>query len=85
MERGEGWLVSHGGREYVTSDEMAAIFLRQAREAIATGDSRLVVLRHTKGVELVLVTDESSYRVRRRHEPADSSGPQSDGVLHGAP
>jgi hypothetical protein len=90
MERGEAWVVSHGGREYVASDEMATIFLKQAREAIATGDARLVVLRHTKGVELLLVTDESSYRVTRRHDGAnapsvsnrtDASG---DGILRGA-
>ncbi|MFF1573067.1 hypothetical protein ACFVWR_09980 [Leifsonia sp. NPDC058292] len=67
MERGEAWVVSHGGRDYVTSDEMATIFLNQASEAIATGEPRLVVLRHTKGVELVLVTDETSYRVTKRH------------------
>jgi hypothetical protein len=66
MERGEAWIVRHGGREYVTSDEMARIFVSQAELALRTGEPTLVVLRHTKGVELVLVTDESSFTITPR-------------------
>jgi hypothetical protein len=66
MERGEAWVLHHGGRAYVTSDEMITIFVDRAREAVRTGEPTLVVLRHTKGVELVLVTDESSYSVTKR-------------------
>jgi hypothetical protein len=45
---------------------MVTIFVDRAREAVRTGEPTLVVLRHTKGVELVLVTDESSYSVTKR-------------------
>ncbi|HEV7184560.1 MAG: hypothetical protein ACHP7F_06685 [Actinomycetales bacterium] len=70
MERGEAWIVRHGGREYVASDEMAAIFSKQARMALRTGEPTLVVLRHTKGVELVLVSDETSFSVIPREHAA---------------
>ena len=66
MERGEAWVVEHGGRHYFTSAEMSQSFLRQADRAIATGEPALVVLRHTKGVDLLLITDDSSFRVVSR-------------------
>ena len=72
MERGESWVVEHGGRRYVTNEEMSRVFLTQADRAIATGDPALVVLRHTKGVDLLLVTEASSFRVRPRSAAAPS-------------
>ncbi|GAA1445309.1 hypothetical protein [Leifsonia poae] len=82
MERGEAWIVRHGGREYITSDEMARIFLSQAEQAVRTGEPTLVVLRHSKGVELVLVTDESSFTVARRHAAAVDEIGHARHVLH---
>jgi hypothetical protein len=66
MERGESWVVEHGGRQYFTDEEMSRLFLNQADRAIATGEPALVVLRHTKGVDLLLVNDASSFRVTQR-------------------
>ncbi|NEN06048.1 hypothetical protein G3T36_09185 [Diaminobutyricibacter tongyongensis] len=73
MERGESWVVEHGGHHYFTSAEMSQAFLNQADRAIASGEPTLVVLRHTKGVELLLITDASSFRVvsREAHARAD--------------
>ena len=70
MERGEPWVVEHGGHRYFTSTEMSQAFLNQADRAIASGEPALVVLRHTKGVELLLITDASSFRVLPRVSPA---------------
>ncbi|MCX7521736.1 hypothetical protein OSC27_05515 [Microbacterium sp. STN6] len=70
MDRGETVIVHHGGRDYVTTEEMAGIFLRQARRALETGQPELVVLRHIGGIELLLITDETAFNVRNRQMTA---------------
>lgn len=52
------------GRDFRVSDEMARIFIRQAERVLETDSSALVVLRHTEGVELLLVTDDDSFSIR---------------------
>ncbi|HEV7565394.1 MAG: hypothetical protein QOD05_224 [Microbacteriaceae bacterium] len=66
MERGESFIVRHSGRDFITTEEMARIFLNQAERALASGEPTLVVLRHSKGVELLLVSDEGCFSVRDR-------------------
>ncbi len=56
-------VVRHGGHEYATTAEMAEIFERQASRALATGAPELVVLRHSKGLELLLITEGSCFSV----------------------
>ncbi len=75
MERGEAWVVEHGGHHYFTSTEMSQAFLNQADRAIATGEPALVVLRHTKGVDLLLISDASSFRVLPRAAHARTEHP----------
>ncbi|MFF1878427.1 TetR family transcriptional regulator [Leifsonia sp. NPDC058230] len=53
------------GREFVVSDEMAQIFLRQVERVIESDESSLVVLRHDQGLELLLVTDDNSFSIRQ--------------------
>ncbi|MEO7015322.1 MAG: TetR family transcriptional regulator [Leifsonia sp.] len=58
------YLVNALGRDFLVTEEMAQIFLRQV-ERIATEDqSALAILRHREGVELLLVRDDSAFSIR---------------------
>ena len=59
-----GYIVNALGRDFRVSDEMARIFLNQVERVAATDSSALVVLRHEKGIELLLVTDDNSFSIR---------------------
>jgi hypothetical protein len=59
------YIVHALGREFVVSDEMAQIFLRQVERVLEANESSLVVLRHHQGLELLLVTDDSSFSIRQ--------------------
>ena len=59
-----GYIVHALGRDFRVTDEMARIFLNQVERVAATDSSALVVLRHEKGVELLLVTDDNSFSIR---------------------
>lgn len=48
--------ITHSGREFRVTLPMARIFLDHARTVIERDESRLVVLAHVGGVELLLVT-----------------------------
>jgi hypothetical protein len=52
------------GREFLVSDEMSQIFLRQVERVIENDDSSLVILRHDDGLELLLITGDNSFSIR---------------------
>lgn len=52
------------GRDFLVSDEMAQIFVRQVERVAADDSSALVVLRHEQGVELLMVTDDNAFSIR---------------------
>lgn len=58
------YLVHALGRDFRVTDEMAQIFLRQVERVLDRDPSALCVLRHEHGVELLLVTDDSSFSIR---------------------
>lgn len=51
----------YGGKTYSCSIEMAEIFLRHAQELIETGQEQLVPLRHSEGVDLLLISRSMPY------------------------
>lgn len=58
------YVVGALGREFVVSEEMARIFLRQVERVLGSDESALVVLRHHHGLELLLITDDNSFTIR---------------------
>lgn len=56
-------VVRHGGREFTATAEMTQIFRRQAERVLASGSSDLVVLRHLRGVDLLLITGRESFSI----------------------
>jgi len=56
-------VVHHGGREFVATSTMAAIFEAHANDAIARGETELVPLLHRGGVDLLLVTPQTQFSV----------------------
>jgi hypothetical protein len=64
VPREPGYIVNALGRDFRVTDEMARIFLNQVERVAATDSSALVVLRHEKGIELLLVTDDNSFSIR---------------------
>lgn len=60
------------GRDFCVSDEMARIFLHQVEVVAESDSSALVVLRHSHGVELIMVTDDTSFSIRAA-TPADQT------------
>lgn len=65
-----GFVVHALGRDFTVSDEMARIFLHQVGRLVETDSSALVVLRHSHGVELLMVSDDRSFSIRPA-TPAD--------------
>jgi hypothetical protein len=55
--------VHHGGRNYVATEDMAAIFEAKANDAIARGETGLVPLLHRGGVDLLLIAPETRFTV----------------------
>ena len=68
-----GFVVHALGREFSVSDEMARIFLRQVEKVVESDSSALVVLRHRHGVELIMVSEDTSFSIRAA-TPADQAG-----------
>lgn len=62
---GRAWTrtVHHGGRSYVATATMAAIFESHANDAIARGETELVPLLHRGGVDLLLITPTTTFAV----------------------
>lgn len=48
-------IVHHGGRNFVATRVMAAIFSARAEDVIARNDTELVPLLHREGVDLLLI------------------------------
>ena len=61
---GPGYIVHALGRDFHVSDEMARIFLNQVERVAESDASALVILRHAQGVELLMITDASSFSIR---------------------
>ena len=61
---GPGYIVHALGRDFHVSDEMARIFLHQVERVAESDASALVILRHAHGVELLMITDASSFSIR---------------------
>lgn len=55
--------VHYGGWDYIATTEMAGIFLRRAQQLIDDGESQLVPLRHSEGVELLYISAEVPFWV----------------------
>jgi hypothetical protein len=55
--------VHHGGRCYVATEAMAAIFESHATDAIERGETELVPLLHRGGVDLLLIGPQTSFAV----------------------
>ena len=66
MDRGESFILRHDGHDYITSEDMVRTFLRHAERAVASGRPELVALRHTGGVDFLIVTDDTTYSTRPR-------------------
>ena len=71
MERGESQVLRHCGRDYVTSEEMVRIFLRYAERAFASGRPELVAMRHSKGIDFLMITDTTTFSIRHRSSTRD--------------
>lgn len=54
-------VIVYGGRRFSCTPEMARIFLKHAREVIESGEEQLVPLRHSGGIELLLVSRATPY------------------------
>jgi hypothetical protein len=63
MAPAEWWVIRHGGRDFYATAEMARIFRRQAERIVASGVHELVVLRHSSGVDMVLIAGASSFSI----------------------
>ena len=56
-------IVRHGGRSFLATSTMAAIFAARAEDVIARLDTELVPLLHRDGVELLLVGPNTAFAV----------------------
>lgn len=54
-------VIQHGGRQFSCTPEMARIFLKHAREVIESGETQLVPLLHSGGIELLLISRATPY------------------------
>ena len=61
VERVQPTAIVYGGRRFTASAEMIQIFLRHARELIENGESELVPLLHSEGVDLLLISRATPY------------------------
>lgn len=74
---GTCYIVHALGRDYHVSAEMARIFLRQVERVLESDTSALVILRHAHGVELLLVTDDTSFSIRPAMPGESAAAPAS--------
>ncbi|MES2092923.1 MAG: hypothetical protein V4531_03805 [Actinomycetota bacterium] len=56
-------IVKHGGRSFLATTTMAAIFTARAEDVIARFDTELVPLLHRDGVELMLIGPHTEFTV----------------------
>lgn len=73
----ESVCVHYGGRQFITTYEMAGIFLRRSQRLIDAEDAELVPLVYEGGLELLYVSSAIPFSVHdAAAEPADGSHPQ---------
>lgn len=58
-------VIHFAGREFVTRESMADLFLRSAGRVVVDGGSQSVPLLHEDGVELLFITPSARVRVTR--------------------
>ena len=63
QDRGFTKIVHHGGRNFLASQTMAAIFDAHARDVIARKEAELVPLLHSDGVDLLLIGPETVFAI----------------------
>ena len=77
-EASDSVCVHYGGRQFVTTYEMAGIFLRRAQRLIDAEDAELVPLVFEGGLELLYVSSAMPFSVHDvDSEPADGTHPSS--------
>lgn len=81
MERNDTAVVRHGGREFIATAEMTQIFRRQAERVLDSGSADLVVLRHLRGIDLLLITSKDSFSIGPRPTRTAESSPVSKPVV----
>ena len=54
-------VIQYGGRRFSCTPEMARIFLKHAREVIESGETELVPLLHSGGIDLLLISRATPY------------------------
>lgn len=59
-------IITHGGREFVATVEMADCFLAKVHRVVDAGESALVPLLHTEGVDLLLICATTPLSVRSK-------------------
>jgi hypothetical protein len=69
MDYSDTVVIRHGGRDFIATSEMAMIFEKQAERILSSGDTELVILRHSKGVDMVLISDRNSYAIGFARKP----------------
>lgn len=62
-------VIHHGGRDYLATPTMAEIFHAHVRDILARGDTELVPLLHSAGVDLLLISPVNPRHTLRR-DPA---------------
>jgi len=63
IEREYSRLIHHGGRSYFATPTMADIFAANAEDTVARGDTELVPLLHSAGVDMLLIGPTTRYAV----------------------
>lgn len=80
-ESGPGFvMVAHSGREFLVSESIARIFIRQVRRILRHGASELVVLVHADGVELLPITPITPFSVSTTIHPSEVPGTETGSV-----
>lgn len=57
------FIIHFAGRDFVTRESMAEMFLRKSGRVVVDGNSALVPLLHEGGVELLLVTPSAVVKI----------------------
>ena len=59
-------IITYGGREFVSTAEMADCFLARVHRVVDAGESALVPLLHAEGIDLLLICATIPLRVRSK-------------------
>lgn len=63
MRTNRGGTVHHGGHIYVATNAMITCFLARTREVLANGETQLVPLLHSDGIDLLLIGPSTPFTV----------------------